>query len=269
MLRRIAILILTFSASITAEEAQTTVIDQAITRLRERPEGIPEEQRKKEIQSMLKDLSDEMLMRSAIEWTFLQIDDPYIGGHVRWLLEYVERAKSSATLREYMAEVDDAKKAYKLISISTLFRDEDFIAEISHLLRNTDDAFTHIQERPPERICDNVYRGIAMDLKKANADFKPVKIPREGGIDLEARLKMIQWLTKNWPGCEYLATGDRPSSKEPRRHLDTSAPNLAQNDGSGSASRETIWSDTRWLVSALVVLVLIGGLLYLRVKSKR
>ena len=252
----------------TSGQASTQIIDRAIKECWDHPPADRAETERRELaRSIVAVLSDDQLLESTIEWAYEQDGNPYVGSRALLLLQDVGRPAESRVLRNQMADVLDAQKAYKLISISRLFRDESFVAEMAHLLQNTGDAFTHIQERPPERICDVAYRSIVASLAKAKADFHAARVSREGEISHEDRASLRSWLAENWPGCQTLG-----ATKEQRtRSAGTSASladripaDAAEKSGGCKSAFQTHRVDLRWVVSAAFLVIF--GIIYLFLK---
>jgi len=241
------------------EEDRTAIIDSAFQEYFNRGEKGREAElaRQESVKTVLSAWNDDEVMEALIQWMFTKDNNPYIGYNARYFLESTNRTKGIAVLRDYLKGVEDSFEAYKLVNMAGLYRDESFIAESSHLLRNTNDGFARIQERPPQRICDVVYRWIRSDLRKQEADFEPIgDIPREGAIDDHERRWMIEWLAENWVGCEHLAASEsRLDRSTPVDHSQSSSDSTSNARGGAmtDVSADERQVDLRWIVSGIVV----------------
>lgn len=215
-----------------------------------------EEQRRNFTRLAFSDWKDEDLTATAIDWAFAQSDDPYVGLNLRNFLQDLNRPTDSGELRRHLRRTMDSRDSYKLLHLTKLFPDEEFVSELAHLLYNTDLNSDRIQEWEPGRICDNVYNKIAIYLQRADVDYVPPKLADVRNPDEEAIQPMIRWLAENWDGCEHLiTTTSRPDRPDPLGHTQSSKDSTiggreaAIHDISGDKGHV----DLRWIVSGGVL----------------
>jgi len=214
-----------------------------------------EEMRRESARLTFAEWTDEELTATAIDWAFAESNDPYVGLNLRNFLKDLNRPTNSEEFRKHLRETSDSRKAYKLLHLTKLFPDEEFVAELAPLLYNKDLNSDPIQEWEPGRICDNAYNKIASYLQLSDVGFIPPKLTDVKNPDEEAIQPMIRWLAANWNGCEHLITTKARSSRDyPQdRFQSSSASKNAGREAEISRDSDVDDIDWRWIVAGMAV----------------
>jgi len=215
-----------------------------------------EELRKESARLTFAEWTDEELTATAIDWAYAESDNPYVGLNLRNFLTDLSRPTNSEEFRKHLRETSDSRKAYKLLHLTKLFPNEEFVAELAHLLYNKDLNSDPIQEWEPGRICDNAYNKIASYLQLAEVGFIPPKLTDVKNPDEEAIQPMIRWLAENWDGCEHLITTKARQSRDyPQDRFQSSSDSKnAGREAEISRDSDEDDIDWRWVVAGMLVL---------------